>query len=541
MTTSPAMGSPMNERSPTPLAKLLSASLRDAFHRRPAIGGQKVLGSRESLLSWGRRLLPGHFAKPPSAMHQWLAGLLDTFSHQRGQKVNLIGPRGSAKSTIATLAHVLRVAVCHEEPYIWIVSDTKSQARSHLENIKTELTENRELLTAFPELTSSAPVWRAGVVQLPAGVTIEAFGTGQPIRGRRRREHRPTLIVCDDLQNDSHIVSPRQRAASRAWFHGTLLKAGTPETNVVNLATALHRDALAMELHNTPGWQSRIFQAISAWPTDRRIWDEWESIYCDAKYPNAPKRARQFYETHREAMDAGAEVLWPAQEDLYTLMVMRLESGAASFEREKQGSPVDPERCEWPDAYFDDHIWFDEWPADITLRTMALDPSKGSDARQGDYSALVMLGVDAAGILYVDADLARRPTPQMVSDGVSRFLEFRPDAFGVEANQWQQLLSSEFLAEFRRRGVLGVQPCEINNHTNKAVRIRRLGPYLSQRRIRFRKGNPSTQLLVDQLRDFPIGVHDDGPDAVEMALRLAEQVWQGRRCVDELGDRLPVG
>ena len=44
---------------------------------------------------------------------------------------------------------------------------------------------------------------------------------------RRRREHRPTLIICDDLQNDGHILSPTQRERSRTWFHGTLLKAGT--------------------------------------------------------------------------------------------------------------------------------------------------------------------------------------------------------------------------------------------------------------------------------------------------------------------------
>jgi hypothetical protein len=29
---------------------------------------------------------------------------------------------------------------------------------------------------------------------------------------------------------------------------------------------------------------------------------------------------------------------------------------------------------------------------------------------------------------------------------------------------------------------------------------------------------------VNQLRDFPIGDHDDGPDALEMALRLAEEL-----------------
>jgi len=39
---------------------------------------------------------------------------------------------------------------------------------------------------------------------------------------------------------------------------------------------------------------------------------------------------------------------------------------------------------------------------------MALDPSKGRDARYGDYSAIVMLGIDPAGSVYIDAELARK-------------------------------------------------------------------------------------------------------------------------------------
>jgi hypothetical protein len=30
--------------------------------------------------------------------------------------------------------------------------------------------------------------------------------------------------------------------------------------------------------------------------------------------------------------------------------------------------------------------------------------------------------------------------------------------------------------------------------------------------------------MVEQLRDFPNGDHDDGPDALEMALRLASEL-----------------
>ncbi len=495
----------------------------------------------QSALAWGRTYLPDHFAKPASAMHVWLGAQLDALRTHRGSKINLVGPRGGAKSTIGTLCYVLLAAVEGWEPYIWIVSDTKQQAQTHLENVKTELEENELLAADYPQATGRGPRWRSTTIQLTNGVVIESFGTGQRIRGRRRRAHRPTLIVCDDLQNDGHITSAAQRDASRQWFHGTLLKAGTRRTNVVNLATALHREALAMELHTAAGWTSQRFAAIQSWPANLDLWHEWETVYCDTDNPQATVAAREFYEEHRAEMDIGAEVLWPAEEDLYTLMRMRVESGHTAFEREKQGAPVDPELCEWPESYFEDHIWFDRWPAELVIRTVALDPSKGGDARRGDYSAYVMLGIDAQGLIYVEADLARRPTPQIVAEGVALCERFRPLAFGVEANQFQELLAGEFVAEFRRQGVRHVTPTAIHNHVNKQVRIRRLGPHLSQRRLRFLAGSASTRLLVDQLRDFPVAAHDDGPDALEMALRLAEEIWRGHHTNDGLGDRLPVG
>jgi predicted phage terminase large subunit-like protein len=367
---------------------------------------------------------------------------------------------------------------------------------------------------------------------------IESYGTGQSIRGRKRSADRPSLIVCDDLQNDSHISSPNQRESSRQWFHGTLVNAGTKDTNIVNLATALHREALALELHRAAGWTSRNFAAIQTWPTNMLLWSDWEAIYCDADNPHAKRDARAFYESNRAEMHAGATVLWPAVEDLYTLMQMRAEIGQTAFEREKQGSPVNPELCEWPEAYFGDSVWFDAWPSELTVRTIALDPSKGRDASRGDYSAYALLGIDQRGVIYVEADLARRPTPQMVTDGAALCTRFRPDAFGIEANQFQELLCGEFASEFARCGLGHIHPAAVHNHANKLVRIRRLGPYLSQRRLRFLRSSPATQLLVDQLRDFPAGAHDNGPDALEMALRLAEEVWHGRSIDDGLGDRL---
>jgi predicted phage terminase large subunit-like protein len=492
------------------------------------------------LLDWGRRYLPAHFSLPPSAMHRWLEQQIEAMRAGRGRKINAIGPRGAAKSTVASLACPLRLAVETAEPYIWVVSDSKDQAASHLENIKVELVDNRRLAQDYPAAVGKGTVWRSTAIRLPNGVTIEAFGTGQRIRGRRRRADRPTLIICDDLQNDQHMESALQRDHSRRWFHGTLLKAGTRRTNIIHLATALHRDALGLELHRTPGWTSRIFRAIERWPDDMAAWQQWEALFTDIENVDAERAAEGFYQTHRDEMDRGAVLLWPEQEDLYSLMRMRVESGRSAFEREKQGSPINPEACEWPEDFFGPHLWFDEWPARLALKVIALDPSKGNDARRGDYSAFVLLGVTPEGLLYVEGDMARRPTPQIVADGVALCQRFRPDALVIEANQFQDLLGREFVDEFARQGVLGVQPWSLDNRVNKLVRIRRLGPYLSQRRLRFKGSSPPTRLLLEQIEQFPIGDHDDGPDALEMAIRMAAELLERPVFDDGLGDRLSV-
>lgn len=560
---------------PTDNAGQIFATLRKVRANSPSQANLRRRRKRTCpTLDWGRKYLPEHFTKPASAMHQWIGTQLNSFERTRGLKLNLVGPRGHAKSTVATLAYVLKCAVEAAEPYIWIVSDTREQAQLHLENVKRELTDNLQLAADYPLAVGRGRRWQRHAIELANGVVIEAWSTGQRIRGRRRRAHRPTLIVCDDLQNDSHISSPLQRESSSRWFHGTLLKAGTTRTNVINLATALHRDALAIELVAAPGWTSARFAAIQEWPTNVELWREWERMYTDGSGGElaaslatrcrervASDVAKAFFEAHRAEMEAGARVLWPEVEDLYALMRMRVESGHAAFEREKQSSPATSESCEWPEEYFGEHIWFESWEAlgvgvgrqaesigsglgvaadanPLVIKAIALDPSKGRDARRGDYSAYVLVGIDAAGVIYVEADLARRPTPQMVADGAELCRRFGPHVFGVEANQYQELLAGEIAAEFRRREIMHLVPALVHNYVNKQLRIRRLGPYLSQRRLRFLAGSASTRLLVDQLRDFPTAVHDDGPDALEMALRLAEEVLHGRGADDGLGTNL---
>jgi hypothetical protein len=56
--------------------------------------------------------------------------------------------------------------------------------------------------------------------------------------------------------------------------------------------------------------------------------------------------------------------------------------------------------------------------------------------------------------------------------------------------------------------------------------------------MRFKSHSRGTQRLVDQLHAFPLADHDDGPDALEMAVRLAADWLAAKHYNDGLGNRL---
>ena len=212
---------------------------------------------------------------------------------------------------------------------------------------------------------------------------------------------------------------------------------------------------------------------------------------------------------------------------------LRQQYGTLLGRQEIDGEFVNVAGAEFPPEYFPESIWFDAWPEVLRLKVMALDPSKGPregatpKKPDGDYSAYVLAGLDTQGVVWLDADLARRPTPTMVADGVRLYREWQPSAFAVEINAYQELLGPEFLRAARPQG-LHLPLYGIANHVNKEVRIRTLGPYLAQGKLRFR-ASPGGKLLVQQLRDFPCGEHDDGPDAAEMALRMVRHLLGERQ------------
>lgn len=324
-------------------------------------------------------------------------------------------------------------------------------------------------------------------------------GVGGSITGRRFDYG----IIDDPVKDREAADSPVQREAVWRWYTSTFSTRAARGASILITSTRWHEDDLVGRL-----------RAKAAEATTNEQWDvlTLPAIALDDRHAGDPRQP--------------GEALWPwfkGIEELRRKEAEDIRDFAALYQQDpRAGGDV-----EWPPSYFGPGIWFDDWPADITLRSTALDPSKGKDAKHGDYSAFVMLARSADGMLWCEADLQRRTSERIIEDGIEHQRNFPADAFAVEANVFQELLASQLASVSRARGVM-VPVVPITNLTNKLVRIRRLGPYLARGNIRFR-ATPGTRLLVQQLKDFPLGMHDDGPDALELALRTMIDLHNGRQ------------
>lgn len=474
------------------------------------------------LLDWGQHYFPRYFTLPPSQMHLQLIRSLQWRHETRAINEAVIAPRGGAKTTWVSKVYPL-FCVCHGlEPYILLVSDSSSQAEENLEAIRHELEENDRLRADYPLACTKGERWTQDVIITGNGIKLHAVGTRKKVRGRAHRSERPSLIIVDDLENDDDVQSETQRDRVWRWFRRALLPAGTPKTNVLFVGTALHPDDCLQKIKlgkDVVGWRMSSFSALVREPDRQDLWDKWRLLFKDMSSTSEQREvaARMFYQEHREEMERGAELLWPEREPLYDLMVLRETLGETAFQAEKQGNAAAAGATEFGSDLFSGDIWFSSWP-DMTLKAMALDPSKGQ-SEKNDYSAIVWGGLGTDGNIYVDADLERRDASKVVADGIQRYREFLPHAFGLETVMFLQLFANLFEMEARRLGIL-LPITQINPHENKVVRIRQLTPYLTGRRFRFRAGSRGAEMLVDQLKQFPTGKHDDGPDALQMMIEL---------------------
>ena len=463
---------------------------------------------------WRSRVMHGH--DPLSQRAEMLS--------EKGARSAVAAPRGHAKSTVMSLKNVLHAALYGYKQYILLISDTETQAVSFLDAIKYELETNERILADFGEQVGKT--WKTGSIVLKNGCRIDAVGSGQKLRGRRNYQRRPDLILCDDIENDEGVRTTEQRQKTADWFWKAVCKSGDSYTDLLVIGTILHHDSLLANLLKNPGFQSRKYQAVLS-EASSLLWGDWERLFTDLTDPEREKTAHAFFYKHRKEMLAGAKVLWPEKLSYYDLRLMRLTEGEAAFNSEMQNQPIDPSACLFSSQWFRYYQ-----PHEINFRRGSFrfygycDPSLGRTA-SSDYSAIITLAVDSdTGLSYVwDADIQRRHPDRIISDILDKERLLRRETgrgytvFGAETNQFQWFLKEQLARESARQGLyLPIQG--VRSTEDKTMRVESLQPDVKNGYIRFRADQT---LLLQQLSQFPLGAHDDGPDALEGARTLARR------------------
>lgn len=318
-------------------------------------------------------------------------------------------------------------------------------------------------------------------------------------------------IIDDYFKSRKEADSPTIRQSVIEWYDSAFYTRRAQDAGILICATRWHAEDLCGTLLHRAAEDPKA--------------DQWEVLSLPAicveerRHPEDPRK--------------NGEALWPERFPVEELEKTRASS-LYEWSSQYQQEPSPQGSVEWDPELFGASIWFDEWPDNLICRAMALDPSKGKSDKLGDYSAFVMLGVDRSATLWVDADLCNvrpvepmksKPGPSILEDGIAHALAFRPQGFVIETNGFQEMVASLFLKESNARN-LALPLFTVCNTDPKPQRIRSLGPYFAQGRLRVRK-NKGGRLLVQQLKQFPSGEHDDGPDALKMAEVMADYLLRG--------------
>jgi predicted phage terminase large subunit-like protein len=456
---------------------------------------------------------PQYFYAEPSVMHKELfAEIQEAIDNKIKDDLADAAPRGNAKSTIVSFALPIWVSVYKKKHYTIIVSDTADQANDFLAAVRAELEDNDLLIDDFGDLVGD--VWtNSDLILKGEEIRIQALGAGKKIRGRRYKQWRPDLIICDDLENDENVQSPEQRVKMEGWHSKALSEAGDERTDKIVIGTILHYDSLLAKLLKNPIYKTHKYQAVINWSLSP-LWLEWEKIITDLENQNRLIDAQAFFDSHRAEMLEGTKVLWPEKEPYYNLMLQRIADGPAAFSSEKQNEPLsDDERRFHPD-------WIDYYEdADIVGKSLTLvmfiDPSMGK--KGGDYSAIIILAIDENSQVYVVlADIQKRHPDLIISDAITHAGTYDVKTIGVEENQFQEYFKDNFakaVADLQ----LNIMIKGIRQNSDKLLRIQSLQPDIKNARVKFKRDQ---QKLIEQLVNFPSADHDDGPDALEGAMAM---------------------
>lgn len=222
-----------------------------------------------------------HYVKYPTAPFQ--RELFGLSERQDIKNLFVVAFRGSAKSTIFTTSYpIWAILGERQKKFVLILCQTQAQAKQHMMNLRRELESNTLLKNDLGPFQEEHNEWgSSSLVFSRLDARITAVSSEQSIRGLRHNQHRPDLIIGDDLEDIASTKTREGRDKTYQWLTGEVIPAGDRDTRLVIVGNLLHEDSLMMRLKEDVD-RGRINGVFKAYP----LIDGKGEIAWPGKYPS---------------------------------------------------------------------------------------------------------------------------------------------------------------------------------------------------------------------------------------------------------------
>lgn len=198
---------------------------------------------------WFLRIYLSHYISYSIADFQ--IEILKLLQNQQNKLISIVAFRGSAKSTFCSLLlPIWSILGIPKKKHVVLVCQTQQKSQQVLYNIRQEL-EGSLLTNDFGSFNENVNQWNQYAIEIPKlGAIITAVSIGESIRGIRYKEHRPDLIICDDIEDVQSARVKESRDKLWQFVNGELLPTGDKNTRYIFIGNLVHEDSVMMKLIN---------------------------------------------------------------------------------------------------------------------------------------------------------------------------------------------------------------------------------------------------------------------------------------------------
>ncbi len=470
----------------------------------------------------------------PSSAHKEVYLTIDSTFVKRGRRIVKAAPRGFGKTTTVSTITAAYAVCFGKERFILICSNTAAQAQEKIEAIRKFLMENPLIKEDFPELFGSKnkmPIWTREEIVTATGIRIMAAGFLQRIRGLKHGASRPSLVIMDDLDSESHSRNYEQKDKVKDWFLGTLLKIGDENTNYILIGNIFHRFSVIGDLCSDKDhhdWEKYIYRALITFPKQMDLWARCWRIYIKSEEfegARGTNAAKCFYEKNAAVLNEDAVLLWPERYKLFDLMIEYFRDPATFFAelqnqpREAVNDDFDPQKFHyWDKTFLNRQALIGHIGGENGVYYAACDPSTGKGGVQGDNSAIIIAGVKDKVTYILHESIRRRSINELIEDILAYCRMYKFRTFGIEVNGGQEYFY-QTLTE--KASVAGIS-CNFKKILNTGDKISRISALAPDLRVGTIQLSRDLFGIIDEATDFPHCRHDDGLDALQMVFELTK-------------------